>query len=129
MDSSPGCWAPFGEIIAREYSNSEFFDVHRLSVDAYAVQHPGKPSRQSIQSVGVHLIRLCLFHERGLSAENANNAVLEAGKHKHRFIWLEPPDSLGPLTVADIVKATTVEKHKALVRSLARGAWEAWSRD
>ncbi|MDZ7628938.1 MAG: DUF5946 family protein [Parvularculaceae bacterium] len=32
--------------------------MHRLSVDAYAVQHPGGASRQAIQSVGLHLARL-----------------------------------------------------------------------
>ncbi len=127
MKSSPGCWAIFGEILAREYSNPAYFEVHRLSVDAYAVQHPGSPSRQSIQSVGVHLIRLCLFLEHGLSAEKANSAMLEASKHKHLFTWLEPPNSLGSLTAADVVKAASVEEHKTLVRSWARGAWEAWA--
>lgn len=126
MDSSPGCWATFGEVLAREYSNPKYFEIHRLTVDAYAVQHPGKPSRRSIQSVGIHLIRLCLFHEWELSPENANNAALAAGKYKHNFTWLEPPNSLGPLTVSDIVNAANVEEHKVLVRSWALGAWEAW---
>ena len=35
-------------------------DIHRLSVDTYAVQHPGVPERRSIQSVAVHLMCLCL---------------------------------------------------------------------
>ncbi|HED04410.1 MAG TPA: hypothetical protein ENI60_06555, partial [Candidatus Fraserbacteria bacterium] len=90
MESSPGCWAAFGEVLAREYSDPIYFGVHRLTVDAYAVQHPGSPSRQSIRSVGVHLIRLCLFLEHGLSAENANDAMLKAAKLKHTFVWLEP---------------------------------------
>ena len=81
MDSSAGCWAVYGEVLAREYSDPSFFEVHRLTVDAYAVQHPGAKDRQSIQSVGVHLIRLCLFLERDLSPENANDAMLAAGKN------------------------------------------------
>ncbi len=127
MESSPGCWAAFGQVLAREYSDPAYYDVHRLSVDAYAVQHPGLPSRLSIQSVAVHLIRLCLFLEHGLSPENANQAMLEAAKHKDRFAWLNPPESLGPLTVADVVKAGSVQEHKALVRAWAEGAWTAWS--
>ena len=52
MKSSPGCWAVYGEVLAREYEDPYFFEVHRLTVDAYAVQHPGSTDRQSIQSVG-----------------------------------------------------------------------------
>jgi len=127
MESSPGCWAAFGQILAREYSDPAYYEVHRLSVDAYAVQHPGSPSRLSIQSVAVHLIRLCLFLEHGLSPENANKAMLEVAKHKDMFVWLDPPESMGPLTVADVVKAQSVQEHKALVRAWAEGAWAAWS--
>jgi len=117
MESSPGCWAAFGEVLAREFSDPTYSEVLRLTVDAYAVQHPGSPSRQSIQSIGVHLIRLCLFHEHELSEENANDAMLKASKHKHTFIWLEPPVSLGKVTVADVIKARTEKAHKQVVRS------------
>ena len=127
MESSPGCWAAFGEVLAREYSDSAYFEVHRLTVDTYAVQHPGTESRQSIHSVGVHLIRLCLFFEHGLSAEHANEAMLQAARFKDAFWWLEPPASFGPLTVADIVTAGSAEEHQGLVRAWARGTWEAWS--
>ena len=127
MTSSPGCWAVYGEVLAREYSNPAYFEVHRLTVDAYAVQHPGSTDRQSIQSVGLHLIRLCLFLEHGLTAENANDAMLEAGKYKNSFTWLEPPASLGGITAADIVKARNVDEHKTLVKAWAQSAWDAWS--
>ncbi|MCP5049599.1 MAG: hypothetical protein GY940_20685 [bacterium] len=36
MDSSPGCWKIFGEVLAREYSNAAYARYHRLTVDAYA---------------------------------------------------------------------------------------------
>ena len=127
MESCAGCWAAFGEVLAREYSDPAYFEVHRLTVDAYAIQHPGSPTkRQCIHSVGVHLVRLCLFHEYGLSPENANDAMLEAAKNKHNFTWLEPPDSPGKITVADVVKKTTVQGHKAIVREWAKSAWDAW---
>lgn len=126
MNSSPGCWAVYGEILAREYSDPFYFEVHRLTVDAYAVQHPGSKDRQSIQSVGVHLIRLCLFLEHGLTAENANDAMLEAGKYKQSFTWLEPPISLGAITTAKVAKAKTIEEHKAIVRAWAQSSWAAW---
>lgn len=127
MNSTPGCWATYGEILAREYSDRTFFEVHRLTVDAYAIQHPGSNDRQSIQSVGVHLIRLCLFLEHGLTPENANDAMLAAGKNKTSFYFLKPPKTLGSITTADVVREQTVQGHKAAVREWAQEAWNAWS--
>ena len=127
MESSPGCWAAFGEVLAREYSDPLYNEVHRLAVDAYAVQHPGHPSRQSIQSVGVHLIRLCLFFEHGLAAEDANDAMLAAAQAKHTFFWLEPPGPLGSITVADVNRAQTADEHEDAVKAWGSAAWDAWS--
>lgn len=127
MKSSPGCWAIYGEILAREYENTKLMEIHRLSVDAYAVQHPGGKDRQSIQSVGAHLIRLCLFIEHNLSPENANAAMLIAAKHKHKYTWLKPPDSLGNITAADVHKAKDAAEHKKIVRAWANESWMAWS--
>ncbi len=127
MASSPGCWAAFGEVLAREYSEPELLAVHRLSVDAYAVQHPGSPSRQSIQSVGVHLMRLCLFLEHDLAFGQANDAMLRAGKNKAVFFWLEPPVSPGRINVGDVVKAGSVAEHEKIARAWAQDVWNAWS--
>jgi uncharacterized protein DUF5946 len=127
MESTPGCWAAFGRILAREYADRRYFAVHRLTVDSYAVQHPGSPSRQSIQSVGVHLVRLCLFHERQLTPEGANDAMLSAARHKARFHWLEPPPDLGPITVASVDAAAGIEEHLSTVRRWAAQMWEVWS--
>jgi hypothetical protein len=127
MKSSPGCWAVYGEVLAREYGNPAYFEVHRLTVDAYAVQHPGAHDRQSIQSVALHLVRLCLFIEHGLSAEEANDAMLETAKDKDRFIYLEPPSSKGRITAADVAMAASPAQHKDLVRRWAHSCWKAWS--
>ncbi|MCJ7555978.1 MAG: DUF5946 family protein [Gammaproteobacteria bacterium] len=98
MESTPGCWAACGHVLAREYQDQRYFAVHRLTVDAYAVQHPGVPSKQGIQSVGVHLLRLCRVLERGLPPDRANDAMLAAARHKAQYYWLEPPASLGAIT-------------------------------
>lgn len=127
MESSAGCWNAFGQVMAREYGNDSAFATHRLSVDAYAVQHPGGDSRQAIQSVGVHLVRLCMFLERGLTPEAANEAMLRAGRTKARMFKLARPQGLGSVTVADVISAQGDEAHVAMVRQWARAAWEAWS--
>jgi hypothetical protein len=127
MESTPSCWAAYGRVLAREYAAPAFFPTHRLTVDAYAVQHPGKPSRQSIQSVGVHLVRLCWFLEHDLTPAKANDAMLIAAKHKAHYHWLEPPASLGRLTVADVEAAADVEQHMMLAREWAEQMWQVWS--
>lgn len=41
--------------------------------------------------------------------------------------WLEPPEDLGEVTVAEVHEAEGPEAHLAAVRRWARSAWEAWS--
>jgi hypothetical protein len=65
--SVPGCWQLYGEILAKEYMPENYdADLHRITVDAYAAQHPGIPNRRAIQSVNVHLISLFAIFELGL---------------------------------------------------------------
>jgi Family of unknown function (DUF5946) len=127
MESSPACWAAYGEVMAREYSDPQRLVYYRLSVDAYAVQHPGQPSRQTIQSVGVHLIRLCLLLDCGLNMDSANDAMIAASARKHTFTWLTPPAQLGKITVADVVSAQTNEALQEVAWDWAREAWAAWA--
>jgi hypothetical protein len=127
MESSAGCWAVYGEVLAREYLDPALLGIHRLTVDTYAVQHPGKPSRQSIQSVGMHLVRLKLQLERGLGPREANDAMLALGRHKRQFVWLEPPDCRGVLTVAHVHPCVDPVRHEAAVRQWARSALSAWA--
>jgi hypothetical protein len=126
MESSPGCWAAYGEVLAREYSNPPLMGVHRISVDTYAIQHPGKPSRQTIQSVNCHLLRLLLMVDRGLPQDKAND-VMSKFIHAEGLMWLDPPASVGALTVASVLPCVEMEAHKAAVHAWARSALDAWS--
>lgn len=127
LESSPGCAAACGELFACHYQDMAFYgDVYRLANDAYAVQHPGGDSRQAIQSVGIHLVRLCLVLEYALPPERANDAALAAARRKHEFCWLERPADMGAITVADF-QGVSGEEHRTLLREWARSAWEAWS--
>jgi hypothetical protein len=127
MASSPACWAAYGEVMAREYSDPQRLSYYRLSVDSYAVQHPGLPSRQTIQSVGVHLIRLCLLLERGLAMASANDAIVAASARKHTFTWLVPPTHFGKVTVVDVARTQTDAELQQMVWAWAREAWAAWA--
>lgn len=128
LESSPGCAAAAGELFACHYEDmATYGEVYRLANDAYAVQHPGGHSRQAIQSVGIHLIRLCMVFEHGLPAHRANDAVVAAGRQKREFFWLEPPPSMGPIRVDSFTPGMPVEDHKRLIRDWALSAWLAWA--
>ncbi|WP_053057507.1 DUF5946 family protein [Rubrobacter aplysinae] len=127
IGASPGCWSVYGKVLEREYADYErYFDIHRLTVDAYAAQHPGEPSRRATQSVAVHLIRLHLMLELGLPPERAN-AGMQRVSSKGGFVWLEPPESPGWITVLHVREARDPAEHEARVREWAGSVWEAWS--
>jgi Family of unknown function (DUF5946) len=131
IGASAGCWAIYGEVIEKEYGNHRYAPAHRLTADAYPVQHPGVPSPQAIRSVAVHLVALCLQLERGLLSEElyaARQRVANLGKRGALDLrWLDPPATLGELTVLHVRGAQNPEEHTERVGEWARSVWEAWS--
>ena len=112
-------------MLAREYGDPAYFRLHQVTVDTYAVQHPGVPERRSIQSVALHLITLCLFVEEG--ADPAEGPKLHKRLAKQSsFHWLEPPRPNRRLTVADVLQAQTPAEHERMVEAWARAVWAAW---
>lgn len=63
MTASPACWRYFSELLATCYSEADRLSFRQVIVDAYAAQHPGEGRREQVQSVGIHLMTLCLFLE------------------------------------------------------------------
>ena len=126
MTSSPACWAAFNAVMAREYSDPSLMPIHRLSVDAWAVQHPGDGSRRAIQSVGLHLARLMVQLDTGASGEAANTAMLNFAERKADLPEL-PARAAYSVTVADVVEAVEPVTHEEAVRRWASSVWEAWA--
>lgn len=126
LGASPSCWALYGQILAREYSDPGYRKVHRRTVDAYAVQHPGRPERRTIQSIHVHLAGLYLALEKRCSDAFVRK-VMAALSTQADLPWLEPPDDKGAITVLDVLPATTAEAHRAAVAIWARSVWDAWT--
>ena len=125
MESSAACWARYSEVLAREYADRGLIEgTHRLTVDSYAAQHPGRASAQCIQSVAGHLISLCAVIEYGASSERATKVIREAVRMKGRFSWLQPPQSLGPITVVDVWEANGAAAHEELVKDWASSGLE-----
>ncbi len=126
--AAPGCWALYGAVLAKEYSDIRFGSMHRLTVDTYAVQHPGQPERRAIKSVAVHLIGLHLALERGLAPALHRHTLQRAAEISDALVWLVPPSFLGAITVADVHRAgDDPEAHNRLVTAWARSTWQAWA--
>lgn len=128
MTSSPACWSAYNEILAREFQDPAYFSVHQLSVDAYAVQHPGDPAdRRAVQSVNIHLTSLYVIFELNRDFAAARGALKTlADDFKDEFLPLSPPAAYD-MTVKDVLAASMAEEHGCLVREWARSAWRAWS--
>jgi len=128
LEASPGCWETYGRLLAKEYSRRAYWRVHTLTVDAYALQHPGVRSPQTIQSAAVHLIGLCAILERGTSIEGGSKVKARAkARLATTFDWLEPPNSLGDITVVQVSGARDAADHGARVQAWARAVWNAWA--
>src|SRR5215216_7826173 len=61
-----GCRTVFDELAGREFSDPAFFAAHRLSVDAYSLQHPEQFMKSS-KSAAAHLTGMCWSMEYGYS--------------------------------------------------------------
>ena len=127
IGATQGCWDLYGQILAKEYGEYNYPQLtHRLTVDTYAVQHPGHPSRQSIQSVNVHLISLYLILEKGIDGETATLKMGEILSRNPKFEWLEPPTINGRITVIDVLTAINQDDHERKVREWAEDVWRCW---
>lgn len=127
MQSSPACFALFNQLLAYEYSDAALLATHRLTVDTYAVQHPGRAkTRQQIQSVGLHLARLSIQLTHNSPPKETNAVMLSLGKHKQTLLYLEPPEHF-QMTVADVVAFAGQPQHADKVREWAKSAWDDWS--
>jgi hypothetical protein len=123
--SSPSCWNRYGELLAAQYASPPRMAFHQLVVDAYAVQHPGGDDPRAVQSVGIHLMTLCLFVEDGVDP-SLGTTLHKRMVERPVFQWLHPPRGAGSLTVLDV----PVEGDPAVARQQALlwavSAWRAW---
>ncbi len=100
--------------------------IHRLTVDTYAVQHPGVVSRKASQSVWIHLSALYLILEKGLAYESVTDKLGKILAPNAEFEWLEPPLTQGQITVLEVENAKDLDDHTLRVKKWAASVWNAW---
>lgn len=131
LGATASCWALYNELHAKQYQGFGALTPIRV-IDAYAVQHHGKPERlrsvdrRAIQSVNAHLVALYLQLEKGYVGNQVNVALQRVLKFANEFVWLEPPTPNGTLTIADVLKAVTPQEQANAIENYARDIWRAW---
>jgi hypothetical protein len=129
LSGTGSCWRAYSEILAREYSNSDYMRFHRWTVDAYSVQHPGNPEPRTIQSINVHLLALYLLIEEEREPSFVTSSMGKIiTQEKGSFTWLTPPEKCGNITVTDVLAADSSEAHGIYVKKWAKEVWNAWER-
>lgn len=127
IGASQGCWNLYGQILALEYTSFQYPSLtHRLTVDTYAIQHPGYPGKQSSQSVHGHLLSLYFIFMKNASGKEATDKINQFLSKAHVYSWLEPPVPNGTLTVSDVLKSGQINLHEKLVREWAEDVWNCW---
>jgi len=121
-----GCLKLFEEILAREFSDYRYGKIHRLTVDAYSLQHPDEYMRSG-KSFAAHLTGMCaaLEHEDALALNQTVQRWLSTNPEVAKPARL--PVRRGNLTVAYIHGALDADEHIKRVREWARDVWGAWS--
>lgn len=126
IGASRSCWALFGRVIAREYSAPAYMKAHQTTVDAYAVQHPGKAQPRAIRSVWGHLASLYLQFERNVPADSARAIIPLVTSRWEKLEWIEPEGECRAMTIADVAAATSPAEHCSSVERWARSVWNLW---
>jgi hypothetical protein len=122
-----GCNALFQEVIGREFSRPELFQVHRVTVDAYALQHPERYMK-SPKSAVAHLAGMAWTQE-GDGDPGVSLSLSRFLDGTPDLVRPEPdpaPGHRGSITIADIARASDSSEHLRVVGAWARDAWASW---
>jgi len=125
MTCSPACWLRYGDLLAVQYADPRRMAFHQLIVDAYAGQHPDGDDPRAIQSVGIHLMTLCLFLERGTDP-SLGTRLHQRMVDRPVFHQLESPSSPGRLTMLDVPLDDNPGLARAASYAWAGDVWRAW---
>lgn len=125
-NTSDECWDLYTEVLGTEYSNAFLFgQVHQLTVDAYAVQHAGRPHPD--KSLDVHLYGLYLGLEKSVRSPYIPPLLQRLVATIEVWPHYEPPTERVALTVFDVALCDSTEDHIRVVREWAQTVWESWS--
>ncbi|HLA13229.1 MAG TPA: DUF5946 family protein [Pyrinomonadaceae bacterium] len=125
LQGSVGCLKLFEDILAREFSDYRYGKIHRLTVDAYSLQHPDKYMRSG-KSFAAHLTGMCaaVEYEDALTLNQMVQKWLSRNPQIDKPVHL--PEHRGDLTITYILSASDADEHIKRVREWAQDIWSAW---
>ena len=130
MTSSPACWHRYGEVLQHLYQAPGLSSALVMCADTYAVQHPGSPNAQAIQSVAVHLVNLSSYLAHSGPVRIPQDRLLKLGTSvaagERPWRWLTPPSFAHCLPVFDMPMSGTVDDVARAARAWAESVWAAW---
>jgi len=127
VDDTGSCDALFKEVVGWEFSQPELFGVHRLTVDAYCLQHPAQYMKSS-KSAAAHLAGMCwsLEYGGGASVSRSLSRWLDGPADLPR-VAPPPPHARGSLTVRDVHDLGGAPDHVSRVKEWAQDVWSDWA--
>ncbi len=118
-EGKAGCLKMFEEVLAREFGDYCYGKIHRLTVDAYSLQHPDSYMRSG-KSSAAHLTGICA----ALEYEDSSAVNRTVQKWLSKTPLIEKPERLpeqrGNLTIAYVLAARDAEEHTRRVRGIRR---------
>ena len=125
MTASPACWRYFSELLATCYSATDRLNFGQLILDAYAAQHPGEGRREQVQSVGIHLMTLCLFLEHDVDPSRGSDFHQRMIRRPtfHRIL----PQGATHLTVRHVPLDGAAEDARDRAVEWSRAVWSLYS--
>ncbi|NKB26216.1 MAG: hypothetical protein GKR99_01045 [Rhodobacteraceae bacterium] len=127
ISPSPACWARYGEVLTREYSDRDYWQAHRLLTDAYCGQHSVGEDRRARQSLYIHLAALMLHFEDAVPADRIVAFLRKAAKSGNPFNPLPMPQDSVNVRIDDVHAARDVREHSAAVTDYARAVYDVWA--
>jgi hypothetical protein len=123
----PECWSIFNEILAKEFSDPEYFKVHRITVDAYCASHIGDQNdRRARQSANLHLMALYLMFEEKKEGKDILSFLKKMTETKRDWPPLLQRDHSQWLTVKDVIQARDAFSHSIRITEWGNSVWESY---
>jgi hypothetical protein len=126
LESEAECKRHFEVILAKEFSDFRYMSIHRLTVDAYSLQHPD-PYMLSAKSFAAHLTGMCCFMECGGNRDLLRTLQQWLGGRREDLEKPELLKDLGELTIAHVIEATDGAGHERRVEEWAADIWRAYA--
>jgi hypothetical protein len=123
--SRKNCQEIFETILTKEYSDFRYAKVHRLTVDAYCLQHP-EIYMVSPKSFAAHLTGMCCAMDYGNDPHLLR--ILQQWLNGKKQLEKPPiPAHFGSLTISHVANAKDGAEHAKLVNEWAAEVWKAYA--